>query len=152
MTMLEVVISATIFALVMAFVVYATFFVGKSVNVINAESRADASVRNAAELIRHHLSMAKKATFTVGNPNTSISWRNPEFGADSSLTFNAGNGTLALTNPNGFNRTIEGLTNVRFTTTHLNTMVEVLVESQGNALGGDKIIPVSQSMKIRPRN
>lgn len=159
--MVEVFIGTLIFTLVVGFLVYITYFVGRNANIIRAESRAETEGRNAAELIRRQLTMAKNGTITIGSPNTSITWKEHTSGSTNSLSFNTGTRVLTFDNDLnaggttrnlGKSSDLARLTDVRFNQRNFGGLIDVTVESRGNALGGDKVIVVSQTFTIRPRN
>lgn len=163
LTMVEVFVVTVIFAFILGFVVYITFFVGKNSNIVNAESKAEMLTRNASELIRKQLTMAsttKGNVISIGNPNTSITWK--KYSTDTTNSFSFTNGVLTFdsdTAAAGVTRQIGGssnlasLTDVRFTNPNNNKgIIDVTVVATANALGGDKVITVSQQFTIRPRN
>lgn len=157
--MIEVMIATAIFALVMAFLVYLSFFVGKQYHVLSREARAEMANRNAAEHIRHQLRMARAGNSLSTVSNHKLKFKNPLFANDSWYIYNAG--VLRYYQNHGSSepslnvvpfRRFSGLSDVTFDVPDFGSIVEVTVDSETDIFGGDKTIAVEQKFSVRPRN
>jgi type II secretory pathway pseudopilin PulG len=156
LTIMEITAATVIFAMVLAFVAYLTFFVGKQTHIQTRTSRAELTNRNAAELIRHQLRMAKSgSSIVVSGDHDTISFNNPVYGSvTSQFTFEPTQNTLRYyqdTNESPY-RVVTGLGDVSFDVYDFGSIIDVTLQSDASALGGDMARTVEQEFVVRPRN